>query len=180
MSTNDVYFTCPECGHTIVAEMALAGQLLECPDCGKDVQMPPVRDGRDPRWRHGKTTRRGGFAPPSRDVAGLVRKADLAQKELVYLERRQSLQVGKMDHLRNSLSLFTDQLGEVERWLERHPHSAVENIPAPVEWDPATEADPRPPVESFTHAPWRRVAIAASVAGIVACLAVVFYWMAPS
>lgn len=178
---NDVYFSCSECGHTILTEMAFVGTTVDCPNCRKDVLVPAIQDGRNPRWRHGARLRRGGGMPPAAGMAGLHRRTDLVQKGLVSLERRQSLQVDKVEHLCNSLVLFSDQLGELEGWLARQPRPRrVEETPS--RGGDSGEGDGEPDAAcspGSKRSGWQWMTVLSGGAVILGGLATAFYWLAP-
>ena len=39
-SANDILFTCPRCGKSLVIDAAAAGMMAPCTDCGEMVQVP--------------------------------------------------------------------------------------------------------------------------------------------
>jgi hypothetical protein len=170
--SSDVYFTCPECGHTILTEMGLVGKTVECPDCQNEVSVPLIRDGRNPRLRHRGTPRRGSL-PPAHGAVGLTRRAGLVQKGLVSLERRQSMQVRKLSHLAKSLALFSEQLQELEIRLRKRPPAAPSSRPAPAPPPPHVSVPPG----AFRG--WDRVAMAAAGLVIAGCVAAAVYWLSP-
>ena len=168
----DIYFTCTHCGHTILTDIVSVGASVECPDCRKEMRVPTIKDGIHPRFRHAKPVR-GGALPPGDGWIGLRKPVDLVQKGLVSLERRQTMQVRKVTHLVKSLSLFREQLEEVEATLKRQSPSAASPEPGPVPEEP--------PEDVFLPAStggWERLAMAASVLVILGCLATAVYWLA--
>jgi len=172
--TSDVYFNCPSCSHTILTEMDQVGRKVECADCGEEVTVPLIRDGLNPRMREKDHPRRGGL-PSVDSVAGVVKRAELVQKGMVSLERRQERQNLKVAHLIRNMELMVRQLDLLENEVSEKAHSTE---PLPAETGTAGQTslpqpEPLPPaVESFDRVP--NVLYAVS---IVSGLLVAVWWL---
>lgn len=105
---NDLYFDCPECSHTLMVESTLVGQLVECPDCAKEVPVPDIRDGRNPRFKRTapKPERQAGTLLAKREEAA----ADLLVEEMSSLQRRMKEQGRQLEYIRFNAELSVKQI----------------------------------------------------------------------
>jgi DNA-directed RNA polymerase subunit RPC12/RpoP len=129
--SEDVYFNCPNCSHTVVAELDLVGKTVQCPDCEEDVLVPLIREGLNPRFKT-STAAGGGAKGGKQNVGDILEGAEKAKKGMVSLERRQKVHGRNLDHMTQTLGLFTDQIQMIEQFvLEATSEKPVEEETQP-------------------------------------------------
>ena len=60
----DMSFSCPKCGLHITADESVVGELIDCPDCGHGIRVPPP-----------KKSKTNPAAKSTRSVAGVTGKS---------------------------------------------------------------------------------------------------------